>query len=191
MCLDFEAYFNLHSCREDYYSLRGRTDYYAERLRTQWAAEEYARQEYWDAEAERAEKALLARMERESIFRAEQRAQKINAEKKKQAKARDVLDRLWAKRSKAMDQILDERDRQWKAKAPSQHMVDRAIAAIARAIDCDPWNEIVQCALHQHIVMGMTVAEAAVYARNNLAMWQEPVPMSDEERQARNILRLP
>ena len=101
------------------------------------------------------------------------------------------LDRLWAERSKAMDQILAERDRQWKAKAPSQYMVDRAIAAIARAIGCDPWNEIVQCALHQHIVMGMTVAEAAVYARNNLAMWQEPVPMSDEERQARNILRLP
>lgn len=122
---------------------------------------------------------------------AERRAQEVKDREAKIAHARDVFDRLWAERSKAMDQILAERDRQWKAKAPSQYMVDRAIAAIARAIGCDPWNEIVQCALHQHIVMGMTVAEAAVYARNNLAMWQEPVPMSDEERQARNILRLP
>lgn len=109
---------------------------------------------------------------------------------KKRDSARSTLDRLWAEREAAITQVFDERQRQWKARALDPYVVERVRAQVVQMLG-QPACVAVECAVYRHFVDGVCLPDAVRWARRHIAEWLEPVPMSEEERDARAILQLP
>ena len=111
----------------------------------------------------------------------------VRAQELAQAKitARETLDQLWAERLARTEALLADRREQI-----AQVSKWAFNAAVERAKRECPGLYATHVA-YLHVVKGATWASATATVRDSPTAWDDPVPMSDEEHEARRLLGQP